>query len=144
MLGGETSRAFLGGPIGVMLSHQFFFLDLAARLGGRTGRPSVSDLLRLIRVPGGPDPAGQSVCGGLREPMPYQLHHGVACNAVASRIYIIPPVLSPSIFYSSCRIALIRRRCSEFRPSGAHGPRSFETNLICIPVFSTQPSTFLD
>ena len=56
----------------------FFFFDLAAWLWGRTGRPSVSDLLRLIRVPGGLDPAGQSVCGGLREPTPYQLHHGVA------------------------------------------------------------------
>ena len=56
----------------------FFFFDLAAWLWGRTGRPSVSDLLRLIRVPGGFDPAGQSVCGGCREPTPYQLHHGVA------------------------------------------------------------------
>ncbi len=39
---------------------------------------SEAGLLRLIRVLGGFDPAGQSVCGGLRELTPYQLHHGVA------------------------------------------------------------------
>ena len=36
-------------------------------------------------MPGGFDPAGQSVCGALREATPYQLHHGVAylgCNSV--------------------------------------------------------------
>ena len=48
-------------------------------MGEKKNRPSVSDLLRLVRVPGGFDPAGQSVSGGY-ESQRYQNLNGKSGN----------------------------------------------------------------